>query len=186
MGKMKGTGWIGNMEYLEKIGGAAGMEKIKAALLPADRALIFNSPILSYTWLDYGAYIRMMLVADKVLGQGDYRIIKEATRHNARKDISGIYRVFFSLLTPRGIFKNTAKVWHQYFDTGEVAVEFPDDKAARLTLTEFLDIPLYHEIAQNAFIAEMLVISGAKNVIAKHPQCIARGDDHCIFEFTWE
>jgi len=186
MGKMKGTGWNGNIEYLLKIAGEEGLEKVKAALSVEDRETIFSKPILPYSWIDYNVYMRFMMTADRILGNGDLSLIREATMYNARKDLTGIYKIFISFATPQVIVRNAPKVWRQYFDTGDMTVHWLGEKKVQLKLVDFSDIPLYHEIAQTDFIKEALRISGAKNVTGTHPRCIARGDEYCIYEFGWE
>jgi hypothetical protein len=186
MGKMKGTGWKGNIDYILEVAGEEGLERVKAELSEEDRHKIFGQPILPYSWIDYNAYMRFMMLADKMLGQGDLAFFKAATMYNARKDLTGIYKIFISFASPKVILRNSAKVWHQYFDSGDMSVELMEDKKVNLKLVEFPDIPLHHDVAQTDFIKEALRISGAKNVQGTHPKCIARGDEHCIYEFTWE
>ncbi|MBN1595650.1 hypothetical protein JW933_06975 [candidate division FCPU426 bacterium] len=186
MGRMKGTGWRGNIDYILEVAGEEGLDKVKEALSEEDRRLIFSQPILPYSWLDYNAYMRFMMLADTILGKGDLEFFKAATMYNARKDLTGIYRIFISFASPKMVLRNAAKVWRQYFDEGEMSVLWQGDNKVQLQLVDFPDIPLHHDIAQTDFIKEAIRIAGAKNVVGTHPRCIARGDAHCLYEFSWE
>lgn len=186
MGNMKGTGWKGAFNYLVKEYGEDALDRIKENLSDEDRYTIFHQPILPTTWVDYGAYVRFMLKADQVLGSGDHRLIRAATKYNARQDLGGIYRIFISFVSPATIIKNAAKVYGRYFDTGKMSVADKNDKSMSLWLEEYPDVPRYHEIPQTSFIEEALTISGCHNAQGTHPKCMARGDSHCVYEFTWD
>jgi len=184
MGNLKGAGWKATCEYLIKVGGSDALDRVKAALTPEDRA-IFSKPILPITWLDYSAFMRFMLLADKVLGKGDMQIVKDASVYSAQQDLRGIYKIFISFTSPEFIIKNVGVMWRQYYDSGSITVEGKQEKSGALKLVNFPDIPLHHDADQLPYMEECLRLSGAKNVRGSHPKCIARGDDCCIFRFSW-
>lgn len=123
MGNIKGTGWKGVYEYLLKVGGPEGIDKVKAALSKEDQE-IFTKPILPISWIDFGAYMRFLLTADRVLGKGDMQLIKDANIYNANNDLKGIYKMFISFISPQTILRNAGMVWSRYYDSGKLTVEW--------------------------------------------------------------
>lgn len=186
MGKVKGTGWKGIYEYLIKTNGPAGFEKLLAALGPGDRE-VFSKQILPVSWVDYGMFIRVLLTADKVLGKGDMSWLKEAETFSAWQDLRGIYRAFISLTSPEFVLSNIGRFWKQYYDQGEITFAWRDKTGGALKLLNFSDMPLRHEYDQNPYMEECIRITQrGKNVRSSHPKCLARGDDHCLYEFHWD
>ncbi|MCD4813542.1 hypothetical protein K8S19_07610 [bacterium] len=185
MGNVKASRWIDCHEYLVKEFGPRCDEKILADLSPEDQA-VFQKEILPFQWLDYGAYLRYVFAADKVMGKGDNNLVALSSRYTARKHFSGIYRIFISVASPQFVLKRSARVWRQYFDVGTIETLEAADKHVLAKLTGYPDIPLNHDLSHIPFMEEILTMCGAKNPKGKHPKCQARGDDHCLWEFHWE
>jgi hypothetical protein len=184
MGAVKGTGWLSNYDYFLKTAGIEGVKRVLAALTPADREL-FSKPILPVTWVDFGAFMRFMIAADQTLGKGDLRLVEAASIHAAQRDLKGIYKMFISFTSPEFIIKRAGSLWRQYYNCGELSFENIKDHSGRLRLTAFPDIPLHHEHNHQPYMEETFRMSGGKDIHGTHPSCLARGDEACIFEFTW-
>lgn len=183
--KGKGSGWLATYNYLLQRFGPDQLEKVKAALSEKDRQELFGRRHLYVTWFDFSSYMNFMLATDKLLGKGDLNIIREAGYACARDNFKGVYKFFISLTSPKFILNNANKVWKQYYDCGEVKVEWPGDKRCYLKLTG-ADVPLHHEWDQIPTLEEVVRLSGGENVRIIHPRCMARKDSHCLFEITWE
>jgi hypothetical protein len=185
MSEVKGTGWLSNYDYVLKIAGPEGVKKIISSLSPEDRN-IFSKPILPILWLDFGAFMRFMLAADRIFGKGDYKVIEAASIHAAQKDLRGIYKMFISFTSPQFIIKNAATLWRTYYNRGVLSAEWSTDTSGRLTLENFPDMPLHHEHNHMPYMEECFRMSGGKDIVGSHPQCLARGDKACVFEFSWK
>lgn len=185
MGNVKASRWIDVEQFLLKNYGPGGIEKVVAALSPSDRAL-FQQKIIPIMWLNYDAFLRYLFTADKVLGKGDHSLVTASAQYTARNHFSGMYRFFISLASPHFVIKRASQVWRQYFDVGQMEVLDVQDKSSTVKLTGFPDIPLHHDLSHTPFIEEILRMSSAKNPRGKHPKCMARKDDACVWEFTWE
>jgi hypothetical protein len=184
MGNVKGVAWKQSTEYLVKIGGPDVVARIIKTMGPEDQAIL-SKTILPITWLDYGAFIRFMLAADKLLGKGDYQIVRDASIYNAQKDFQGIYRIFFSLTSFKFVVTSMQKFYSQYNDPGKTSVTWDSDHSGDFTVMDYPDIPLHHELDQLPYMEECGRIAGCKNIKGTHPKCIARGDDRCIYRFIW-
>lgn len=184
MGKCKGTGWRGIREYFVERFGEDAVGKVLASMSGEDRGAL-SAPILNISWIHDGAFIRFLLAADRVLGQGDQQLAKESVRYEVRKSFGGIYKIFLAVSTPQFLISNAANVWRQYHDTGKVSVRTVDKKKVQVQISEYPDIPLHHEIDHGTTFEELASLCGVKNSVCTQPKCIARGDDRCLFEITW-
>lgn len=186
MGKTKGMGVLMEFEYILKRVGETEFEKLKAAISPADRELLFGRPILPVSWVDYNAFFRVLAEADRRFGKGDFELVRQAAMYGVEKLFTGVYKMFISLVSPRFILNNASAVWAQSFNIGKVTAQWHADKDVTLVLTEWPDIPLQHEYDQAPGVEAVIRLSGGRNVKSDHPKCIARGDGVCHFHFTWE
>jgi hypothetical protein len=185
MGKVKGSSWIAACEFINRKYGSQAVAKVVEKMDSKDIEIL-SQPILPITWLDYGTFIRFQVKADKILGLGDYRLMVEGGSEFGRASFNGIYKVFIRILTPSFVLGKAAQLWRQTMDPGELTVFKETAKGVELKLTGFPDMPLHHEMHQGSFIAEIARLTGIKNVKDTHPKCLARGDDHCIFQLKWE
>lgn len=184
MGKIKGTGWLGIYDYFVNTYGIDRVERVISTLSQEEQVALTGELILPISWVDLGAYMHFLIAADRILGKGDFELIKKANAYSANKDIRGIYKIFTNFVSPRFIIRNAGKLWSRYFDQGKLVLIREEKKGMTLKLTDFPDIPLHHELDQQSFMEECYRISGGKNIQGTHPKCIARGDDCCLFEFT--
>jgi hypothetical protein len=185
MGNVKGVAWKQTAEYLVKRGGPDIITKITKTLSPEDQA-VFSKTILPITWVDYGAFIRFMIAADKIVGTGSKKVIKDASIYNAQQDFkSGIYKIFFSVMSVKFLVMGMEKYYRQYNDQGKTKVEWDSERSGNFIVTDYPEIPLYHEYDQLPYMEEAMRIVGCKNIVGTHPECIARGDRRCVYRFVW-
>lgn len=185
--KIKGTGWIALIKFFEDTYTAEQLAKLSAALDDETRALFEKrTNILAFTWLDYGAYMKILLMADKVLGRGDFEVVKQANYYGARHDLKGVYKIIVSLVSPKTAIAAASKLIKQYYDKGNLFLENVKSNSVTIIIEGAEDIPLHHDIEMGSYGAEVLRMAGAKNVTFTHPQCMARGDPRCRFEVSWE
>jgi hypothetical protein len=185
MGNVKGTGPLSYYEFFKQRFGDRSLVKIREALSPEDQKT-FDKPILSVSWVDFGYYMRMITVADRILGKGDKKLIEEAARYNMNKNMRGLYKILISFVSPTFVIKRANLAWRQWFDFGEMKVDILEPGHARGTVTGADDMPPNHEYNLSPAIDEIMRISGGKNTQTTHPQCVLKGDPVCVWEVRWE
>jgi len=183
MGKVKATRWLDAKEYLVKTYKQEGVDQVFQALDKEDQH-IFSRPIVPISWLDYSAYMRYMLTADKILGKCDHQLIARSAEYACDKQFKGIYKFFISFTKPEFVLKRVSQVWRQFHSDGELNLNSISDKAGELKLIGFPDIPKYHELSHSPYMKRIMELSSAKNVQVNHPKGMVRGDDQCLFKFT--
>lgn len=185
MSCVKGTGVLAVYEFLSTIEGAQGLDKIKSALSEADKK-IFSQKVMPISWVDFGFYMRMIVAADKVLGKGDFKIVEDAARYNMNKNFNSFYKFLISFTNPKFVMDRSNKVWRQWFDHGTLATHWESDKSGTLVLTDFPEMPVYHEYNLTPSIDEIIKISGGKNSKCIHEKCMLKGDQGCVWKISWE
>jgi hypothetical protein len=183
---VKGTAWIAMMKYFNECHKPEDLEKLKAALDEKTRELFESNYVLPFSWIDYGAYMKIMLTADKVLGRGDFEILKKINYFSARHDVKGVYKFIVSLLSPKTVLQASSKLLGQYYDKGHLSIENLTSNSATIILKEAEDIPLYHDIEMSAYVGEVLRMAGTKSATWSHSKCMARGDSYCRFDLSWK
>ena len=186
-GNLKGTGWLSIKEFYENKIGSDGVQKVVRALSAEDQAAL-SKLVLPSTWFSYDAFVHFLLKAEEVHGTKDKTLMAEANRYAARKDFGGIYKALISFMNPNWVLKSSAMLYHAFYSEGELVVEKydKDAKEVYVRLSDFPTVPLYHEFETTPYSEELLRMSGCKNPKGSHPKCMARGDDHCEWKFTWE
>lgn len=186
MSRIKGTSWESIYEFFYNKYGVEGIHAVKDVLGQHDRDNLFLEKIYPTSWVDFGSYTRFILTADTVLGKGDLELAREANSYSARREIRGIYRLFFKVLSVKFILKKANYIWKMYFDEGEFVIEKVGPKVAVARLTGYKQLPKHHEINQLFWVEEVLRMAGVKNPKGTHPKCLIKGDDCCIYHFTWD
>jgi hypothetical protein len=185
VGAVKGLGIKAIYGYLSSIQGPRGMEKIAERLSEADRK-IFLMKVLDNTWVDYGYYMRMIVIADQVLGKGDLKLIENVARFNMGTNFRGLYKMMISALGVRASVNRAQNAWNLWFDVGKLSVTWLGEKKALLTLTEYPGMPLNHELNITPSIDECIRIAGGKNTMTRHLKCYLKGDGCCTWEVSWD
>ncbi len=173
-------------KFLLERSGPGAWERVLENLTPADRHEAAQLR-LPHEWFDYALWWRLITAADRVLGRGDLALVREIGSFDARENLHGIYRVFLSFLSPEHIITRTQLIWRQYYDVGQMKVAGIQTQRAMLRLTDFPALSQGHEQEILGWIEGALLLTGVHHVQAVHPgPCLARGDDHCVFEVTWK
>ncbi|MBN1594456.1 hypothetical protein JW933_00875 [candidate division FCPU426 bacterium] len=185
MGKVKGSAWLSASAFLKKKFGPDAVGRVLAQMDAEDERML-TQEILPISWLDYAAYTRFLMKADQVLGRGDKTLPVETGIAYAQNSMNGVYKAFLRILTPAMVLKKVAFLWSQVMSPGKMTVSKEMPKRVELIITDFPDMPLYHDVEQSSFIAEIARMTGIQNAKCSHPKCLARQDDHCLNVLTWD
>lgn len=119
--RIKGGGFIGHMSWVDAHypGGRAAF---LATLTPSMRAY-FEQVFLALSFYDLLALAAAGHACAKALGMPYREFIAMRSRHQAKIDVEGMYRILLKLSSPRLIAPRIPKVMAQYFDFGEVRIK---------------------------------------------------------------
>ena len=184
MTQMRGVGMLTFQKYLREYYGPTAVDRVTAAMNAKDQEALSVRPV-NTSWIGYDLYVRFMIQADRTLARGELRLLEESGVFGANTDLSGVYKIFISFTSPQFIIDRAERVWRQYFDRGQLKVVTHDKNHVTLEIRDVPDMPRHHDVYHLGYMSQCLVMSGAKDVKGDHPRCMARGDDHCAFEFRW-
>jgi hypothetical protein len=172
-------------QFVHERGGEVAWQKIMDALAERDREVL-GTYILPGAWIDYGFWWRLLTAADRVLGRGDGKIIREIGAYDAHQSLNGVYKAFISLMNPGFVIARSSLLWKRYYDTGDIRVVQAGARLAELELVDFPDAPRGHEQELIGWMETALKLTKVANVSAIHTQCRARGDAACLFSLRWD
>lgn len=118
---IKGAGFIGHMAWVDS-SYPGGRAAFLAALTPSMRAY-FETRFLALSYYDLLALAAAGHVCAKTLKMPYREFIAMRSRHQAKIDLEGMYKILLKLASPRLIAPRIPKVMSQYFDFGEVRIQ---------------------------------------------------------------
>ncbi|MEW6515569.1 MAG: hypothetical protein AB1439_01510 [candidate division FCPU426 bacterium] len=184
--KVTGTGWLIQWQYYQEKYSPADLERVKAALAPADQQELFGRAVLPVSWVDLGAIMSFMLAADRLLAKGDKGLIGDVMRYKAQKEFTGIYRFFLSLASPKTIMRRASVIWKKMYSEGEAVVLNETKTSIDIKVTELKTQPPYHDLSVVAYAEEVMRIAGWQNPRGEIKKSPRLGHDHMLIHYTWD
>jgi hypothetical protein len=185
MPKTRGLHLKNFRDFIREKYGSEGLRKVLAGLDPTDRE-IADQPVLINQWYDAEVWWRMLMALDRVLGQGDFQLVRECAAHDARESLGGVYKLFIKHMSPEMSISAMPMIYVRYYDTGKLVVTRLEKNRAEVRLANYPGVPQHHEEELIAWAVAALQMCGAENIHLTHSTCIARGDAYCTFGVTWE
>ena len=182
---VKGLGVLDCRTYITERFGEAAHEKIRAEMTERDQDIVYAEDLSPLSWVEVEAVINHALAVDRALGNGDGEVRDTMLRELARKHFHGIYRIMFRSVSRGEVVAKLGSIWSRYYDHGQGTIEFLDECHATNKITGVADAPLHHELLVIPYIESILTLCGLKTVAVKHTRCVARGDDSCVFQYSW-
>lgn len=94
--------------------------RVRGRMSSESRAF-FDAEIFADQWYPRAHLHALMKAIDEVTG-GDPREFRELGARAARYQVSAIYRVFLSFITPALVFRRAASIWRRQSSAGEFTV----------------------------------------------------------------
>jgi hypothetical protein len=185
MTKLKALSVLQSQEYcLEKFGEAA-VARVRDSLSDEVRVALFESALLPVDWVEVRYAVEHAVALDRLLGEGDGKLIATMVRDLAAKHMKGLYRMLFLLASPSAILEKSDRLWPRYYDRGASPTEVHKEGHATSRITGCPDLPQHHEWLVLPYLEEMLRQAGAKDIAVKHTHCVAHGAEQCTTDIRW-
>ncbi len=185
----RGLNLLSALSFAHRRGGRKAIADVLRLLPEEDLKLITGDALAPdvhpRVWYPFESYCRILANIDRVLGDGDRRLLHEVGQEMAQRDIRRIFRPLLKLGRPGWILEFHRRLWRTYHDHGEWTI----DRTPVSLIATLSDQPGRTEDACAAFMGWMeaaLKMSGAAHVDGSHPVCIGRGGPHCVFTCRWE
>lgn len=116
---------------------------------------------------------------------GDYDVVRRIGAGAIRRDVTGVYRMIFKVLSPETVLGLSGKLFGNYYDTGTLTVVDRKHGSARAVYEgcKGFDRAMWEELVGSAL--ELIAIGGGKNVRV----AIEKGGGsapHCVAFIEWD
>jgi hypothetical protein len=186
MTKLKALSVLQCRDYVLETHGVDGIERVKAAMKPAAREVIYAEHLVPTDWIEVEYGVDHARAYDRVFGIGDgsssARMVHELTARHA----STLYKSVLVGASPRAVIERSSRLWSRYYDQGETIAEFLSETEAIKRIVGCPDLPRYHDWLTSPYYEAVLRHSNAKEITVKHTKCVANGADCCETELRWK
>lgn len=186
MTRLKALSVLQCVEMVHDKHGDAVVDRLKKALSPDARKAIYESHLVPSDWVDMRHATENLVVYDRLVGRGDGATAKALVHELAVAQTGGIYRILFAFTSAHTLIAKSGRLWPRYYDRGESIGEMLDDHGCQLRIVGCPDLPKHHDWMIDPFFAHVLTRTGAVDVVSRHRQCVANGDDCCLSEYRWK
>jgi hypothetical protein len=115
--RIKGVAYQGHVDYAASFIPGGERAVIEGLRDPALRAF-FDQRFLAASWYDALPMVPVWHVCAKLLGQNPTDFLKVRTRHQALRDIRGVYRFILKIASAESIAVRGPRIVQRYFDFG--------------------------------------------------------------------
>ncbi|HEX8790253.1 MAG TPA: hypothetical protein VF765_04825 [Polyangiaceae bacterium] len=180
----KAQGLVSTIKWIEATYGRAALDEVLAACSPAVRARCAS--VLAIEWVPVAEVVEFVGAADRLLSTGTGKLAEAAGEAGAREGVrSPLLRAAFYLAKPEFLMRRTASVWSQYCDSGEMHVRTFDARAATFEVTGADEThPIFCALL-TGWLREIARATGVVSPAVRHAECLARGQERCLWELRW-
>ena len=185
MPNVKGSAIASRALWVRLHHGEEGVARLCAALSPQSRAVVQEPPHKA-RWYPFEVFVELNVTIDKLFGKGDLSLVRTLGRFGADANLTTVYRLFYTVGTPKWIMDRAARLWDLHYDSGKlVIVRYPGNELD-LRLVGHETPHVTHCQSVFGWGERSLELSGAKRVRGEELACRVRGDEACVFHVVWD
>lgn len=182
--KVKGSNFISMQGALRTLRGEVVAANLLKELRGACGEGMRLGTLLASGWYPYSWYRELLDATRRVTGEGD-AITTAVSREGVRRDVNGVYRVVFRLLSPATLLSQGGKAIRMYYDRGELRFLESRPGYVRARYDGFTGFDRVAWLDVRAGSEQLLEMSGARQTQVKPLTGGGDGDDHMEMEATW-
>ncbi len=183
-GKIKGVHLLNVIDYVKHKRGIQGLNEFFKMVNEGSsfHDIIKGDNIIPKNWYPYEIYLKFLRVADLITGNGD---------------LSKCYDIGYQTLQNLGhlsyltrapvvldFMKLASDNWNTVYDFGRPSFEVVNDNAIIFIYHGFPEDKAKCEYFRSS-LAGMLTLCGLEGEV-EEIECNTEGDDHCMYQITWE
>ncbi|MGD0525363.1 MAG: hypothetical protein ABSE49_09480 [Polyangiaceae bacterium] len=176
--RIKGVAYRGHVDYAASFIRGGERAVIDSFQDPALRAF-FDQPFLAASWYDAFPMVPAWHACAKLLDQNPTDFLKVRTRHQALRDIHGVYRFILKLSSAEAIAVRAPRVLQQYFDFGTTEASVVSPGLVRVVasgIPTFL-VPWLRIVAET-YLLVALEVAGAPSAQVRRIGVTPSGEGH--------
>jgi hypothetical protein len=175
---IKGLAYRGHVDYANKFipGGPAA---VNATFRDPRLTAFFEQQFLAASWYDALPILPLWYACAQVTNEPAIEFLKTRTRHQAREDIHGVYRLILKLASAETVALRMPRAVGKYFDFGgtEAYVVRPGVVRMRQTGIPLIMAPWFGIVGET-FVNVALEIAGATGVKVRRKPIEPAGEAH--------
>jgi len=158
---VKGVAFRSVLAVLGEQHGSEILEKVLEDVGPANAEML-RYRIVQTGWYPVSLYRAMWASILRCTGD-DYEVVRRIGAGATRRDVTGVYRVFFRVLSPETVLSLSGKLFDNYYDTGKLTVVDRKHGSCRAVYEgcRGFDRAMWEELVGAAM--EIIAIGGGKN-----------------------
>ncbi len=182
-GKLIGTGFSDDLDFLLKEEGEEGVKKVEEAMAELGHPLKYRE-LTGFKWYPVGYYLLSILVAKELFEWDDETIRRMGANAQKVSLITKMMMKFF--VSIERVFKEATKYWNMYFTAGKMEdIEINEkERYALLILKDFPGHQVYCRYMEGAI--EQIGSYTVKNAKCREVKCYLKGEgEGHLFKVTW-
>lgn len=183
MQQVKGSVLKSRLQFVEQHGGADAVDRVLAALAPADRAALRNLVAIQWCPFDLGRRLDDAIVA--VLGGGRAQFFERLGAASADTNLTGVHKAFLTPGDPQAFLAKAPQIYKLYYDTGHRDYTATGPASAVLTTHDAETFSAPDCLTVIGWHRRALEMCGATNVQIVEEECRARGGTVCRYRIAW-
>ncbi|MEW5847605.1 MAG: hypothetical protein AB2A00_02285 [Myxococcota bacterium] len=182
--KVKGANFLSVMAALKTLRGETAVTAVTNGMLtPGGEALRLGT-LLASGWYPASWY-RDLLDAIRGLPAGGDALVVAVSKEGIRRDVGGIYKLVFKLMSPQTLLTQSSKALRMYYDRGECQILESRDGFVRASYRGFVGFNRVMWLDTRAASELLLELSGAKGLHLRVVSGGGDGDAHMDVEASW-
>lgn len=173
-------------DFIREQHGDPGIDAVQAKLDPMSRSKLYSPTLVATDWIDVNLALEHALAYDEAFGTGiEGQAAERMLAGLVAKHYTVMYRsVFAQAESPEAVLEKSSRLWRRFYDSGDshLLVQSPTSVIKRITNCE---LPARHEILLLPYYEELLRQWGARDPLARHTKCVARGAECCETVISW-
>lgn len=178
-----------SIEFIKNKYGDPEFEKVVSLLSDENKKLFLASRILDSQWVSMDSWINFWQIAIKELCNNDESVIIDAGVHNAKKELTGIYKAFLKISSPLFLVRRVPFMTKMYLksDDEKISVTTHKQEENKFTIDlEKLDAKYrLFELGLLGWVKEAFTLSGAKDLQVAVSKSLSDGEGIIQFAISW-
>ena len=182
--RVKGTALGPSLRFIRETFGEIGLERVILGLSPEDQSVLQHD-LLASSWYPFSLMVRFMRESERCFGTHSPHLLRDMGSAAAGYNMTTIYRIFFKLGSPQFTLARAARVFGNFYDTGDLEAIVNEKGHAICELRDFGEpAPEFCERLMG-WMEHLITLTGGIDLRSSHPQCVNRGDATCHYEGHW-
>ncbi|MCA9600293.1 MAG: hypothetical protein KC776_43615 [Myxococcales bacterium] len=171
--------------FVEERFGIAARQRYRSQATSALRELLSSTAEPPGGWVDFDLFIEANVLADRLFGQGDLRLVWDMGRFAATHNM-GVWRgLVMRHMRPSTFLGIASGLWGSHYDGGKLRTRTVGD-GILINIADFPSPHRAHCLAIAGWVQGSLEVGPRTNVVVEEQSCRALGAPECAFRIAWQ